>query len=206
MVLINTAVRKNDNVGSFSVCTVYLNKKMLNRFIQVCIFIEGNRNRLNFEVLCLHSLDFHQICVCQDRIVYLQYMTVLRFFFQKVSILANINSCGGYYFLTDRINRRICYLCKQLFEVAKQWLMLLGKYRKRCINTHGTDSFTSVGSHIQNGSTVFFVCITEGLLQSRTFLVRIFLYSLIRDLEIFQIDQIAVEPLPIRLLHGEIVF
>ena len=49
----------------------------------------------------------------------LEYMAVFRLLYQKVSVLTYINACGGNDLFTDCIDRRVCYLCKKLFEIVE---------------------------------------------------------------------------------------
>ncbi len=80
-----------------------------------------------------HVLDLQHIGVCQDRIVDFKYLAVLRILNKKVSVFSYVYTCGSNDLLTDGIDRRVCYLCKQLFEIVEQWIMLFGKYCKRGI-------------------------------------------------------------------------
>ena len=126
MVLIHTSVGENQNVGTVTVGTVCLNKQTVNGFLQTCVFIINDRNNANFESFFFHMLDFQKVCICQDRIFNFQYLTVFRLFFQNISILTDVNRCRCNNFLTDSIDWRVCNLCKQLFEVIKQRLMIVG--------------------------------------------------------------------------------
>ena len=49
----------------------------------------------------------------------LEYMTVFRLLHQKISVFTGIDTCRSYNLLTDCIDRRICYLGKQLFKIIK---------------------------------------------------------------------------------------
>ena len=65
-------------------------------------------------------LDFQHIGVSQDRIVDLQNLTVLRLLFQEVAVFSDVNGRAGDDLLTDRIDGRVCYLGKKLFEIVEQ--------------------------------------------------------------------------------------
>ena len=126
MVLIHATIGENQDVCSVTVCTVCLYKQTVNGFLQTCVFIINNRNNSNFEAFFFHMFDFQKVCICQNRIFDLQYLTVFRLFLQNVSIFTNINCCGCDNLLTDSIDWRVCNLCKQLFEIVKQRLMIIG--------------------------------------------------------------------------------
>ena len=126
MVLIHATIGEDQDVCAVTVCTVCLYKQAVNGFLQTCVFIINNWNNANFETFFFHMFDFQKVCIGQDRIFDLQYLTVFRLFLQNVSIFTNINRCGCDNLLTDGIDWRVCYLCKQLFEIVKQRLMIIG--------------------------------------------------------------------------------
>ena len=64
--------------------------------------------------------------------------------FKSAQLIANSNDADKVVFLTDRIDRRGCYLCKKLLEVIEQRIMFLGKYCKGSIMSHGSDAFCAV--------------------------------------------------------------
>ena len=68
--------------------------------------------------------------------MYLDYLAVFRLFLKNVTVVADINRCGGDNFLTDCVNRRVCNLSKHLLEVIKQRLIPVGKYSNRTVSTH----------------------------------------------------------------------
>ena len=112
MVLIHTSVRKNQYIDTVSVRSVCLYIQSVNRTLQAGIFIINNRHDLYFETFCLHIFDFHQIGVGQNRVIYLQNVTVLRRFLQQVTFCTDVNRGRSYDFLTNCINGRIGDLCK----------------------------------------------------------------------------------------------
>ena len=126
MVLIHATVGQDQNVCAVTVCTVCLYKQTVNGFLQTCVFIINDRNDSNFKAFSFHMFDLQKVCVCQDRVFNFQYLTVFRLFFQNISILTDVNRCRCNNFLTDSIDWRVCNLCKQLFEVIKQRLMIVG--------------------------------------------------------------------------------
>ena len=153
----------------------------------------------------MHILDFQHIGICQYRMNDLQYMTVLRLLYQKVSVFTDIYTGRSNNFFTDRINWRVCNLCKKLFEIIKQRAVLIRQYGKWCIHTHCTDTLSSVQCHVADRCTILFIRIAECFLQTCTLFICIFFHTDVRDLDIFKLYQIAVQPLTIRL-HGCIFF
>ena len=136
----------------------------------------------------------------------LEYMAVFRLLHQKISVFTCINTCGSYNLLTDRIDRRVCYLGKQLFKVIKQRAMLFGKHCQRCIHSHGSDTLCPVQCHVADRGTILFVSISKCLLKTCSVLRCVFLHTDIRDLDIFKLYEVAVQPLTIRLHFGIFFF
>ena len=129
-------------------CSVYLDKQIVNGFFQACVLIIGDRDLGYFKAFNIQIFDLQHISVGQDRIVNLQHLTVLRLFLKQIAVLTDINSSGSYHFFTDRIDRRVRHLCKQLFEIIEQRHMALRENRQRCVNTHGSNAFCTVLCHI----------------------------------------------------------
>ena len=69
MVLIDTAVRENQDVGSCPVCTVNLDEKAVHRTVKRCALVVGDRNGHCLEAFDFHVLDLQHIGIGQDRIV-----------------------------------------------------------------------------------------------------------------------------------------
>ena len=149
-VLIHTTVRKDDDVGSITVSSVHLYEKTVDRLLQAGVLIIGNRNDLYLKALRLHILDLQKVGVSQDRIVHLQHITVFRHFLQQVSVFAKIDRRGRHDLLTDRIDRRVCHLCKKLLKVVEQRMMRLGQHWKRRVHSHRSDRLRAVLCHRQD--------------------------------------------------------
>ena len=122
MVLIHTSVWEDDHISSVPVCTVSFYIKSVYCFLKTCILIIYNRNDFYLKPISLDVFDLHKVSVCKDRVVYLKNAAVFRFFLKYVACITDVKCCRCYNFLTDRINRRICNLCKTLFKVVKQRL------------------------------------------------------------------------------------
>ena len=144
MVFIHTAVGKNQDIRTLPVRLIHLYEQMLQHTIHRCALIENDRHTDNLKTGLFHRADLQQVEVCQDRIIDLQYLTIFRLFFQKISVLAGIYGCGSDDFFPDRIDRRVRYLREQLLEIIKQRLIFFGKDSQRCIHTHRADPFGSV--------------------------------------------------------------
>ena len=101
-------------------CSVYLDKQIVNGFFQACVLIIRDRNFRYFKAFDIQIFNLQHVGICQDRIVDLQYLTVLCLFLKQISVLTDVNGRGCYHFFTDCIDWRVRHLCKQLFEIIKQ--------------------------------------------------------------------------------------
>ena len=125
MVLIHASVGKDQDICTFPVSLVYFYKEMIYNPLHRCALIEKYGNLCHLETFFFHITDLQEVKICQDRILYLKNLAVIRFLFQQVSVRSQIYRPGCNYLLTLRINRRIGNLCKQLLEIIEQRLVLI---------------------------------------------------------------------------------
>ena len=140
MVLIYATVRKDQDICALTESLINLYEQAVNGTFQFCTLIIQSRNGHNLEAVLFHVLDLQHIGVCQDRVVDFKNLAVLRILNKKVSVFSYVYTCRSNDLLTDCIDRRVCYLCKKLFEVIEQRIMFLGKYCKRSIMSHSSNA------------------------------------------------------------------
>ena len=199
MVLIHTPVCQDQDVGPVSVGTVDLHIQTIQCPFQVGVIIIGNGDLCYLKALYLHVLDFQNVRVGQDRVIHLQHLTVFRPLLQQVAVLADVNGGGCDDFLSNSVYRRIGYLGKQLLEIVKQRLMLLGQYGQRCIHTHGGNALCPVLCHGKDGGGQILVGVTEGLLHKYAFFFAVDGDLLVGDFQILQLHQIVIQPFAVGL-------
>ena len=112
MVLVNAPVWENEYIYTISVELIGLDEESVQSLLHGCVLIIKNRKCRNLKSRYIHILDLQKICICQYWMVDLQHMAVLRLLFKDVAVLSEIYRCGCDNFLSDRIDRRICNLCK----------------------------------------------------------------------------------------------
>ena len=127
MIFVYLTVCQNQNVSTLADHTVYFNKQILDCLLKTCVFIISDWNLCNLESIHFHIFNFQKICIGQNRVIDSEHLTVLFLLLQKVTVCSDINCCRCYNFLTDCIDRWVCYLCKQLFKISEQWLTFLRK-------------------------------------------------------------------------------
>ena len=120
MVFIHAPVRKDQDVRPFSVAAVHLHIQPFDGALQLGIFIVGDRHHGNLEAFHLHALDFQQVGVGEDRVVYLQNIAVLRLFLQHIPLRADVDSGGGHNMLPDGVDGRVGHLGEQLLKGMEQ--------------------------------------------------------------------------------------
>ena len=141
MIFVYSAVREDDNIGSFPVYLIHFHKQTVQSSFQLGALIIGDGNHCSLEAFFVHIFQLHKVCIGQDRVVDLQHLAVLRCLFQQVAVFSYIDGGAGDDLLTDGVDRRIGYLGKQLFKVIKQWTVLGRKHCQRCIGTHCRNGF-----------------------------------------------------------------
>ena len=181
MILINSPVSKDKNVCTLLVSSVSFKTHTVKCFLKWCILIISNRNINALKSLFIHIFNLHKVSVSKDRIADFKHLAVVSLFFKQISVLTDINACRCYDFLSYRINRRVCNLCKKLFKIVEQWLRLIWKHWKRCISTHWSNRLCTFLCHRKNRLLVILISITECLLKSCSLLVSKLHYFLIRN-------------------------
>ena len=205
MVLIHAPVRDNQDIDALPVRPVRIHVQAVHSLFQARVLIIGNRKHLDLEARHFHIFNFQNVRIRQNRMIDAQETAVLRLLLQHISILAHIDRRGGHNLLTDRVDGRVRYLGEALLEIIEQRLMLVGQGRDGRIDTHGGDALAAVLRHIQNGIAVFLIVVPEGFLKPSS-LVRCKLrHPLVGDLQIFELHQVAVQPLAVGL-SGSVSF
>ena len=148
MIFIHSPVGKYQNICSVFICLIHFHKQTVDGAFQLGTLIISNRNHSHLETRYFHLFDFQHVGIGQNRITDFQHLTVFRLFFQQISFLTYIYCCTCNDFFTDRINRRIGYLCKQLFKIIKQGTFFFRKYSQWCIHTHGSNRLSAIECHI----------------------------------------------------------
>jgi len=199
MVLIYSSVGKNDYVRALFICAVALNKKSVNSLFKRCIYIIKKRYCRNAEPGFVHAANLHQVNGSEYRVIDFKNAAVIGFFIKQVTVRADIYGSICHYLLTERIYRRICYLCEKLLEIIEKQLMFFGKNRKRNITAHGCCRFDAVFSHRQNFFVQILIGISENLIKSCSLIVGILLNLFVRNGKFRKVDKVHIEPFAVRL-------
>lgn len=124
VVLVNASVGEDKNVRTLAERLVSLDIKSVYGLFKPCVLIIKYRDNGYLKAWDVHILDLEDIRRCKDRIVYLHNLAIFRLLFKNVSVLAYINSSRCNDLFSDSVDRRICYLRKELLEVIEQRLWL----------------------------------------------------------------------------------
>ncbi len=147
MIFIHAPVGEHHDIHTVPVGTIHLHKQPVNGALQAGVFVIGDGNHLHLEALRLHTLDFHQIRIGQNRIMNLQDIAVSGRLFQDVAVRPDIDRGGRHHLLADGVDRRVGHLGKLLLEIVKQRMMGCGENRKGRVNPHGRNSFPAALRH-----------------------------------------------------------
>ena len=199
MVLIHAAIRQNYDVLPFRCRAVHSDVQLLQRALQRGVLVIKKRNGFRMEARLIQRADLHQIHTGQNRMIDLQHAAVLRLFIQKVSIGTDVNRGIRDHLLTQGINRGIGNLGKQLLEIIEQQLVLSGEHGKRNIMPHRGRGLHAVFCHRENVIPHVLVGVTENLIELVAKLLIVGRYFFVRDGKSGQMQQVAVQPLTVRL-------
>ena len=202
MVLVDVAVREDDDVGTVLVGAVHLQEYAVDGLFQagVLIVIDGHRGGL--ETGHVHVLDLEQIRAGQDGVLHLEHLAVLGLVLQQVAVGTHIDAGGGDHLLTDGIDGRVGDLCEPLLEVVEQRGMLVAQDSQRGVGAHGPGRLGTGPGHGQDQLLDFLVFVAKDLLQAGQLLAGVAGDLDVGDLQVLQPDQIPVDPLAVGLAAG----
>ena len=149
MVLVNVAVRQNQDVGAVAVGAVHIDKQPVDGFFQIGIFVVADGQRYDLEAGHIHRLDLEQVGLGQDRVLDLQYLAVVGVFLQQVALRTDIDGGGGDNLLAQRIDRRVCDLREHLLEIFAQGRAGVAQNGQRGIAAHRPGRLAAVLRHRQ---------------------------------------------------------
>ena len=122
-----------------------------------------------------------------------------------IALGANKRNAGGHQFFADRVNRRIGDLSEQLLKVIVHRLRLIGEDGEWRVVTHRAERlFAGFGTWAEDEARIF-KGVAEGLLASFDVL------EIVGDQclwfrQVFRMNQVVFEPLPVRCLLGDVFF
>ena len=206
MVLVNIAVGQNQYVGTVAVGAVDIHKQAVDGLLQIGIFVVADGERLDLEAGHVHGFDLQKVGIGQDGVLDFKHLAVLGILLQQVALGTDIDGGGGDDLLAQGVDGRVGNLSEHLLEVLKQQGMGVAQHGQRGVAAHGTGRLTAVFGHRQDDRGHILVPIAEGLLQLHQFLFGMVRHLLVGNLQIAQVDQVAVQPLAVGLTAGVVGF
>ena len=122
---------------------------------------EKHRQRRGKKISPGQAAQFFQVVICQNRVLELQRVAVLRRFIQEIALASDEAGERHDQLFANRIDRRIRHLRKELLEIMEQQLRFVGKASQRRIRPHRTDRFLALRSHRGQDELKLFVRISE---------------------------------------------
>ena len=172
VVFIHPTVGQDQHIGAVLVGTVTDYEKMVQGVLQGFAAVVEHGYAGHTQGFFRGVLNPLQISVGKNRLLQAQHGTVLRLILQQVAVTAHVHCRIRYNLFTDGVNGGIGHLGKELPEVLKQGLMLVGKHCQRDVCTHGGGRFCPGACHGQDDFLHLFVGVAKGLVQPITGILR----------------------------------
>ena len=160
MFFVDASIRKYDVVYSF----VYRFFRFLAKFIQsffqsrtAFCYLKKSRQFHGVESLVSYVAQYVEFGIRKDRMRQTHHLTVTLARHKDVSSYSTDIFCKRHNQLfTNRVDGRVCYLCKLLTEVVEQYLRQFTQYSQRCIVTHRCCRLGAVSTHWGDGTLYIF--------------------------------------------------
>ena len=179
--------------------------QLLHRLAQT-LFAAGNAEQggqhADFEARQIHAPDLGEFFVRQDRPLDLQPPAVRRLRLQQIPLGAQARLGGGDDLLADAVDRRVGHLREQLLEVIIEQPRLVREHGERGVIAHRAQRFDAVARHRQDQHALVFERITKRYLALAQ-RVRIGRGHLGRRRQVVHVNDVLVEPLPVRPLGDQ---
>ena len=172
VVFIHPTVGQDQHIGAVLVGTVTDYEKMVQGVLQGFTAVVEHGYAGHTQGFFRGVLNPLQISVGKNRLLQAQHGAVLRLILQQVAVTAHVYCRIRYNLFPDGVNGGIGHLGKELPEVLKQGLMLVGKHRQRDVCTHGGGRFCPGACHGQDDFLHLFVGVAKGLVQPVTGILR----------------------------------
>ena len=165
--------------------------------------VEQHRQRDGSEARLVHVPQLCQLVVVDHRILDPDLTARLRPRIEQVALGPNRRPHRGHQFLADGVERRVRDLREQLREIVVQQPRTIGQDRQRRVGAHRADRLFAARRHRGQKNPQVFMRVAEGLLAPPHGLVA-GQRQIGRRRKIFDVDQVAGEPLAVRPGEREI--
>ena len=118
------------------------------------------------------------------------------------AVFPGVDGGGGDDLLADGVDGRIRDLCKTLLEIIEERRVLAAEDGKRGIGTHCAGRLCALTCHGQDEGADVLILVAEHLLQAQQAVAGVAGGLDVGDLEVLQLDEVAVYPLAVRLTAG----
>ena len=197
VVLVDAAVRQDDDVRTLLVSLVALHVEVVDGLLEGRVLVVQDADRCHFEARQIHVFDFQQVDAREDGMPNFQDLAVVLLVLEQVTVRADIDLSVRDDPFPDGVDGRVRDLREQLLEVAEQELVLLGQDRERDVDAHGGDGFRAVLSHRKNGRIDVLIGVTKDLVEPVTLLLGGLLHLLVRNGQFVERFEVHVEPFSI---------
>ena len=202
MVFVDVPVGQDDDVGPVLIGPVHLQKDPVDGLFQagVLVVVDGDGGHL--EAGHVHVLDLEQIGLGQDGVVHFEDLAVFGPVLQQVAVGAHIDAGGRDHLFADGVDGGVGDLGEHLLEVAEQGRPPAAQDGQRGVGAHGAAGLGPFLGHGQNDLVHLLVAVAKGFFQPRQLVGGVRGHLAVGDLQVPQLDQVAVQPFAVGFPAG----
>ncbi len=184
MVLIDAAIREDDDVGPAGHGPVDRKIQVFDRLREGGVLIVEERDGFIFEAAPLHGSYFQHIDAGQDRVVHLENRTVAALRVEKVSVGADVDGRVRDDLLPEGVDRRVRDLSELLLEEAVEERIGVRERCQRDVVTHGNGRLRTVCRGLKDVCPHLLIAVAEDLVEAVAFFLGVDRHLAVRNREI----------------------
>ena len=202
MVLVDVPIGQDDDVGPFLIGPVHLQEHPVDGLFQAGVLVVVDRDGGHLEAGHIHVFDLEQVGLGQDGVVHLEHLAVFGLVLQQVAVGAHIDAGGGDHLFPDGVDGRVGHLGEHLLEVAEQGRPTAAQDGQGGVGAHGPAGFGPLLGHRQDDLVHLLVAVAKGFFQPGQLVGGVGGHLAVGDLQVPQLDQVAVQPFAVGLPAG----
>ena len=166
-ILINIPVGEHNIVAAIIHSLFSLDAHLLNTFFEpfgAIFHCKRHRHFAGVEALVAQVAEDIEFAIGDNRTLKFHHFAQFLLRAEQIHIQrADIAIEAHHKLLTQRVDRRICYLGKMLAEEVKQWLWFVAENSERSVVTHRIDRLFGFGNHWHNYTLDIFAVEKENI-------------------------------------------
>ena len=199
MLFVDISVRKNDIVYAFINTCLSLLAQVVESLAQAVLtfrYLKHYRQLLSVEAFIADIAEYIELCICQHRLRQAHHLAVRCIWRQNICTHGtDVFRQRHHQFFADRVDGRVCHLCKLLTEIVEQHLRTVRDDSQRSVVTHSSNRLLTGSGHRNDCLVNILLTISE--LYQLTLKVAHRIIYLTAALQFFQLHTVFVEPFTI---------